>query len=312
MLSALRADAHGGLDASAFVLDPQTPGTVVDDSFTFRWADASDIGTATASTTHSFFFTSRIPPPWAVFAEPVGLEGTPIAERIPEREPANTFTWRTATVAAGAYWLWSRAEDPDLEIPSQTVVFSPFPVVVAHAGDPVHPFVSLQTPDGPSAFAEDDQFEVEYAVFDPDGSADVLLERALDGEETFEAVAILDPALRSLTMDTSTWTEGDWVLRARLEDGRGLTFSAFARFPLAVARARPRDAGSPDAPAAADLGLTDLGSETPATPPSGDCRCVNSRASGSAWGLGFTLVLVLLLTQSSPERRRGRYVPPDV
>lgn len=302
--------AHGGVDASAFILDPGEPGVVADTSFTFRWADASDAGTATASTTHSFFYTTRIPPPWAVFADPVGLEGIPIVEDVPESDPANQFTWNTATVAAGAYWIWSQAKDPDVLIASQTIVFSPYPVVVAHPGDAVHPSVNLRTPDGPSAFAEADRYEVEYAVFDPDASARVTLERALEGEEGFMPVRMLDPAETRVTLDTSDWAQGDWVLRARLEDGRGLEFTAFARFPLLVARAAPRDAGTGfDAETVPDGGVSDLGTEP--TPASDGCRCAGLGTDGLGLSAGFTLLWVLCLTQSSPGRRRRRYAPFD-
>lgn len=280
------ARGHGGAEASAYILDPESPGIVVDTAFRFRWFDASDVEAATGTTRHNFYYTRYLPPPWPVFVGPAGLEGTPIVLGVPERATENAYTWDTSTVAAGAYWLWSIAEDPDLAIPSQSIVFSPFPVVVAHEGDRVAPFATLETPDSPAAFAEGDRYELRYTVFDPDQSGQLSLERALEdpggGAPTgFLAVGdpwSAEPGEGERVIDTSTWPQGHHVLRITIEDGRGARFSSFARHALLVDReAPPLDAGVDDAaPALPDAGPPDAMSEAPhAHPdePGGGCQC---------------------------------------
>lgn len=304
------AFGHAGIDASAFVLDPDRVGVTADESFLFRWFDASDIGTATASTTHSFFYTTRFPPPWPVFAAPEGLEGTPIAENVLESDETNAFTWSTATVAAGAYWIWSIANDPDLEIPSQTIVFSPYPVVIAHPGDDLHPYVVLTTPDSPASFAEGDRYLVEYEVFDPHGSATLTLERSLEGTRVFEPVQELSATSTAVEIDTSSWAEGDWIFRARLEDARQKTFQTFARFTLQVARARPgRDLGVGVDASRPDLASDDAGGQTGPTPPppAPDCQCTNIEAAGSRFPIAaFSLVGCVLISRRRPRRNGKR------
>lgn len=313
-LSALptQAVAHGGVEASAFVLDPDRVGVVADEQFRFRWLDASSVGAATASTTHTFYYSTFLPPPWSLFLGPEDLEGTPIVEGVPEASPENAHTWDTRAVPAGAYWIWSIASDPDLELPFQSIVFSPFPLVVARSGEPLHPYVVLETPDSPSAFAESDRFTVRYAAFDPDGTGRVRLARALDGTSTFVSVAEDLPPDEAgrLEVDTQDWPAGDWVLRAEIEDARGLRFSTFARFTLLVFRREGRDAGArPDGGVApgpsGDAG--GLPSERPAESESEEagagegCECLLGRRPGAA-SLGLLAGSLGLLTLG--RRRR--------
>lgn len=304
------ASGHGGIEASAFVQDPDRPGVVVDQSFRFTWLDASDVGTATASTTHSFFFTEIIPPPWPIFATP-DLTGEAIAEGIPEADRTNALEWDTSTVAAGAYWIWSIAADPDLFIPAQSIVFSPFPVVVAHPGDPVHPFVVLNTPDNPAGFAEDDMFEVRYTAFDPDESAVLRLERAVDGSDSYELVSDELPADVDgrWMLDTSSWPPGDWVLRIRLEDERGLGFTTFARFTLLVARLDPPpDAGtSVDAGRGPDTGSSsvDAGVAAEVEPEASDCHCVATSSRAPNFTVLWTGLIFGLVAYARNKQRGG-------
>lgn len=309
------ARAHGGADASAFLIDPAQPGVVVDEAYRFTWFDASDIDAATASTTHTFNFSSYLPPPWPVFAAPDGLEGTPIVEDVPELDPANAYTWDTSEVPAGVYFLWSIAADPDLQIPSQTVVFSPFPLVVAHAGDPVAPWATLETPDSPAAYAEGDRYELAYSVFDPDGTGSLTLERGDEDSsgrlpETFVPVDVtLAPSTGSITLDTSDWPEGRHVLRIAIEDARGMRFSSFARFSLLVARtARDagvmdggRDAGSVDG---GDAGAPDAGSSSPPESKDG-CICAGRPSASGPWVL--LAGLAWLRRRRDSERAAGGF-----
>ena len=311
------ARAHGGAVASAFVLDPEAPGVVVDEAFAFRWFDASDVDAATEDTTHSFFYTPFLPPPWSGFVEPDGLEGTPIAVDVPERDPENRWVWDTREVPPGAYWIWSIADDPDIEFPAQTIVFSPFPVVVAHAGDAPAPFAVLQTPDNPASVARAERFLLEYAVFDPDRSAQLTLERALEEESgaiptawtpvEAELSAPIDGFEGQVELDTSSWPVGDHVLRVRLEDGAGRRFSAFARYTLRVFR-RPAgpdagvDAGGGgEADAGGVARPADAGPATPGPGREGASGCGATGAAGPP-----SLVLALAAAISGISRRRGR------
>lgn len=313
MASSSRVEAHGGAEASAFILDPAEAGITADTEFRFRWFDASDVGVATASTTHSFYHSGYLPPPWPAFAPPVGIEGTPILVDHPELDPINAHTWDSSGVASGVYWLWSQASDPDILVPSQTIVYSPFPVVVAHPGDPVHPFVTIESPDNPAAWAEDDVFELEYVGFDPDGSGQIRIERTLDGTEDFTLVAegltVTSTVVQTYALDTSSWEEGDWIFRATIEDGRGLSFSAYARYPMLVARLP--DAGIVDA------GLADAGAAGPGEdaggsdgPPASDeghsdgCRCAWAPRGNPSWVMLFALLCVACVTQRTLFRAK--------
>lgn len=301
------AAAHGGQPTVAWVNDPVGVGNVVDESFTFTWADF-DRSIPTGTATVDFYYVTARPPTFAAGTIPEPLDGTPIVTGIFEKDLANSHTWDTRNVPAGSYLIWSRVNEPPSEVYSPLIIsYSPGVLTVAHPGDPVHPAVMVTTPDTPFRFA-DQSFEVRYAAFDPDGTGRVKLEAgtSLDGTG-FTTLAEDLPASAdgAFTWDTSGLAEADWTIRATITDGRGYTFTHYGRYFLLVTHLGPRpDASVPDAaPSDGSIIPAYDGGEEP-TPPKAKaegCRC---RAEGRPTdGTAPWPALLLLL---AARRRRGR------
>ncbi|MEQ8280287.1 MAG: Ser-Thr-rich GPI-anchored membrane family protein [Deltaproteobacteria bacterium] len=298
------AAAHGGAEAAAFILDPVTHDVVVDDAYTFTWTDFDTDGEGGVAF-QDFYFTTERPPPWPIWSGPAFLEGAPIAADIRLADTTNQLTWDTSTVAAGAYWLWSIARDPDILNDATTIRFSPFPVSVAHAGDEVAPSVVLTSPADAFDIA-DDTYAITWSAFDPDGSATVTLEAgtSTDGSALDVITTEVAAADGSYAWDTSALPEGDYLLRIRLEDARGMTFTAYAPNLLLVAhRTIPRDGGV----ATPDAGFADAGATTPApTPEEPDgCRCAGTNGPRGRWAWLIFGALALLTRRHSTGRTRS-------
>lgn len=302
LLSAADARAHGGAEAAASLTEPASPGVVVDDTYTIAWTDA-DMEGVTGVTYQSFFYARNRPPPWPVWSEPSFLDGAMIAERIPLGDSPNRLTWDTSTVAAGAYWIWSIADDPDIENAATTIRFSPNPIIVAHPGDELHPSITVVAPETGFELA-DDEFEITWAAFDPDDSGTVTLEvgTSTDGSD-LRVLATVAASAGAYVWDTSALDEGDYLIRATIEDERGLRFGAYARYPLLVLHrgAPARDGGIASDGGAVDAGFVDAGAPTP-TPADDGCTCTSS-ASKRPWWLVFGALGLFL-------RRRRRDISP--
>ena len=301
--AATSAHAHGANPAVAWMKDPEGVGTVVDDSFTFGWADA-DIPIPTGTATVDFFYTARRPPAFDNGDIHPLLEGEVIVRGILEKDHTNTYAWDTRQVPAGSYYLWSMVVEPPEEFMSpQIISFSPGIVTVAHPGDPVHPALIVTTPDTPFRYA-DTAFLVKWSAFDPSGAGRVKIEvgtssMGLDYQTLVEDAPATDGQVQ---WDTSALPEGDWYLRGTLTDDRGLSFTSYAQFLLLIAHDPPApDAGGgSDAATPADAGeVADAGARVKG--PKQGCRC--AEPEGPAGPLAG---LVLLTTWARRRRTRTR------
>ncbi len=309
--------AHGPAEAAATLLDPDRSGVVVSDAYTFRWAD---LGTGSAlgsgMTTQRFYFGRAHVAPWYPWSPPPPPAGELIVDGIPDTDPANRYTWDTRAVPAGAYWLFSLADDPDLALPDATLRFAPYPVVVARAGDPIAPTIVLLEPDNGYDHA-DDRFEIVWSAFDPDGTGRVTLEAAssTNAASRRSIARDLPAAAGRHTWDTRDVPEGDYILEATLEDARGFRFSAFARYFLLVTRL-PIDGLRPDAGvardgSAVDAGPRDAGTGDASVEPAREApACAHGpRRPGRADGTSSALVAIAFLGGLALRRRHRRAGP---
>jgi MYXO-CTERM domain-containing protein len=263
-----RAHAHpSGMPAVAWPLSPRGVGTVVDDAHRFTWSDSNYI-TITGTITIDWFATRAMPPTFQLGVTPPELEGAPIVLGVPEADRTDAYTWRTSTVAAGSYWVWSRVNDLPSEIGSLRInAFSPGVVTIAHPGDPVHPAANLPRPTTAFDIAEVD-YDVTVELFDPDGTGRYSL-WAMQSRDGSDRRLLVDDVAVGGGVRTSTFTwsvadvpEGDWFFQVRIEDARGLSFEAYSRFLLRVQRPFFVDAGvAPDVDGAvsADASTRDAG-----------------------------------------------------
>ncbi|WP_373048679.1 hypothetical protein [Vulgatibacter sp.] len=231
VLAPAAASAHvGGVPTIAWFTAPETVGELADESFTFGWLDYDDAA-ETENTTIDFFFTAQMPPTYRMGGMPQGLDGTAIAKGVVELDPANEMVWDTSEVPTGSYFLFSLAHDPPFEM----VAFSRGVVTVAHPGDPVPPAVLVAQPDGDSDVARG-SYVIEWEAFDPDGTGTIRLEAttAIDGSERILVAEGLPAADGSYTWETTGLAKGDWMVKATLEDGRGLSHEAWGRFFVRV------------------------------------------------------------------------------
>lgn len=299
------AEAHGGAEVATNFLDPATHDVVVDDRVTITWTDFDTNGDS-GPAYQFFFFTKDQPPPWPIWAQPTFLEGEAIVGDIPLVDPTNAITWNTSTVAAGAYWVWSMVEDADIVNPASTIRFTPFPVSVAHPGDPVHPSIVITGPTNAFEIA-DREYVIEWSAFDPDGTGRVTLSAgtSTDGADLDVLATDLSAADGRYTWDTSALPEGDYLIRAELEDARGFDFTAFAPNLLLVAHAPviARDAGVPTDAGTRDAGPTLTATPTPETPEG--CQCTGRPRDRPVSLLGLAALVLLALSRRTPTPRTG-------
>jgi hypothetical protein len=248
--------------AIAEMTSPGSVGEVIDASYTFRWND-QDEAVASSEATADFFYTQKMPPPFAPGTLPAELEGTPIVRDVLVWDKTNAYSWDTRTVPSGSYFIWSVVREPDPRAVKQRIVsFSPGVVTVAHPGDPIAPAVVVVQPPDPFHWPASNEMHIGYRAFDPDGTATVRIEagRWSDGNMTMNVLASGLPAVGEgvFKWDTTNVEEGDQVVRASIEDRRGLEFSAFDRYFRFI--------NHPDPAAAKDDGCTSvrLRSDTPA------------------------------------------------
>ncbi len=306
------AHAHPlGGPAVAWPTTPHSVGLVVDERYRFEWTDTNFI-TSTGTITIDWFYTPVMPPTFPLGSTPEDLVGTPIVLGIDEEDRTDAYTWDTSTVAPGSYWLWSRMNDLPGETSLRINAFSRGVVTVAHRGDVVHPAIAMTSPRSPFESAQADTYLVTYEAFDPDGTGRVALEamRQRDASDAVEIASDL-PAASSATV---TWSvadlpDGEWILRATLRDGRGLTAVAYGRFVLASYAAWRVDAGpladSTSRPPAdggrEDIGTYDAGDRLAAT--ASGCGCAHAPPSEAA--LYSTLFVALCWLGRRPRSSFG-------
>lgn len=241
----------------AYPLAPRTPGTMADQTFTLTWADSGDLPSTTTSAI-DWYYTASMPPPAPNGFVPPDLIGQPIIRDVPEADDTNMTEWRTASVAAGNYWIYSILKDSHLGMPFQTVSFSRAPLTIAHAGDTPGPSITI-TPH-PNPFAVGDKtFEIGFETFDPDGTGNIQIAAMVvrDGSDIFLIAENL-PAVPQgkFIWETEGVPENLYYLRAVIRDAQGRSFTAFSRYQARIDHtpvifdAGPRDSG--DAPPVAD------------------------------------------------------------
>lgn len=296
------AEAHPLGQAVAWPLIPYDVGIVVDREYRFEWNDSNYI-TPTGTISIDWFYTRAIPPTFQLGATPPELEGTPIVLGVDEQDRTDAFTWDTSSVAPGSYWIWSRVNDLPGEMTIRINAFSRGVVTVAHPGDPVYPAIILATPPSPFVIVETGSYDVAYEAFDPDGTGRVTLE-AMRTRTGTDAFVIADglPAARSatITWDVRDLPEGNWILRAKLVDARGLQAQAYARFLVTIEHPTQADAGRPDAREVVDAGPEDIGSydggERPVVEVDG-CGCNTTTTGAPASALGALIGAVLIASR---------------
>ena len=309
-----RPRAHLGAPSLAPIAGPVEVGTVVDSSYIVRWSDY-DLPISTGTATVDLFYTATNPPPNYRGQPPVGLVGEPITLGIIEKDTRNVYEWDTSTVAPGSYWIWSRVNEPPGEENSglQFIEFSPGILTVAHPGDPIHPAVFITRPGTPVAIAQED-YEVEFVVFDPDKSSEVVVEAAPNNTDDFYEIyrEVVTSTRVSFTWDTSMQMNGDWKLRATVTDQRGLSFVSHSRFFVTVSRLFFPDAGPiiDSGAITTDTGVQELQmldsgvQETRMRPPNETCACshtVNAKVNSRS-----VAPLLFLISFAVIRRRRSK------
>lgn len=285
--------AHGADPAVAYITAPTGVGNVVDESVELLWVDA-DRSIPTGTATVDFYYTDRQPPTFQAGERPDDLVGETIVTGIWEKEMPNAYTWDTRDVPAGSYLIWSQVvEPPEENMAIQIIGLSPGIVTVAHPGDPVYPAIYLTSPASPFKFAHR-SFELTWEAFDPDRTGRVRLEAMIgaDGEPLLIADD-LPAGLGTYTWDTSELEENDWLLKATITDGRGLSFYHYANYVLLVTHDVPEpDAGVPVDAGFVDAGKRDGGFVKTGTPPDQDACACSATGSGAPWP--WVLALFLL------------------
>jgi len=225
-----------GIPPVAWPETPRSVGEVVDEEFTLEWSDY-DGPSPTGTVTVNWFYTNRMPRTFQPGVIPDDLTGEVIVRGIDEADLTNRYVWNTSTVAPGSYFIWSLIDEPPEEMALLRVVaFARGVVTIAHSGDEIHPAVMISRPDSPYYLA-DDSFRIEYEAFDPDGTATVTLEVSSSTVgENFEIIADRLPAVPKgdFTWNTKELSEGDWTIRAKIVDQRGLSQLSYSRFFLRV------------------------------------------------------------------------------
>lgn len=221
------ASAHRmGVPTTAWFTEPEGVGIVVDESFAFAWTDYDDTAD-TEHTTIDFYFTPAMPPTYRIGTVPSQLDGTPIVKSVPELDPTNRHVWNTTEVPSGSYFLFSIAHDN----PFTMVVFARGVVTVAHEGDPIHPAIFVTEPDVDREAIARGHAVIRWLAFDPDESGRVRIEvtRRPDGSDLVTLAEDLDPSIGRFVWMTDGFEPGEWMVRATLEDGRGLVHQAWSR-----------------------------------------------------------------------------------
>ncbi len=304
------AYAHGGNPAEAKVTSPDLLGTTADTDFVITWIDA-DRPIPTGTATVDLYYVEQMPPTFFLGAIPSTLTGTPIAQGIPEYDTTDELVWDTRALPSGTYWIWSRVNDPPEPIVSPIYIsFSPAPINVQHAGDPIGPSIRITRPSTNISYS-DDHYELRYETFAPNGPATVRLEAGttLDGSDfTVIADGLAATSTGAFVWDTHDLPEMDWTVRAVITDDTG-SFTAYCKYFLLITHFIPgRDAGVRDADPRPDAGpgLRDAAVSTSPEPSGAASGCGCSTCSRRRRSAGTPALVIGLLAAVVWSRRRGR------
>lgn len=230
---ALCVPAHAPSRAPT-TLELTNPATAHDfadgDRFTITWRD-DDRDVASAAATIELYFAPQNPRTFARGTSPPQVDGTLIANGIRVHDTKNAFEWETTAIPTGAYWIFARVDDPEVDRSlERTLAFSPGVVIVAHKDDPLPLAIVFVAPKDPYVWPASDSLELEFSIFDPDESGEVMIE-AMPSFDLQRPPVVIAQQLHaeSFIWDTRAFPEGEQTLRATLRDRRGRTFVAYDR-----------------------------------------------------------------------------------
>jgi MYXO-CTERM domain-containing protein len=254
------AFAHGGNPAVAFLFTPPTCAstTAPENPYPIRWVD-SDVAIATGTATVDLMYTTRMPVTFPQGTIPPDLTGEPIVTGVREANRDNVFWWSTENVPSGTYFVWSRVNEPAIEMSLQLISFAPGALTVIRPGDEPTPAVTVAKPDSPFRFS-DEQYTIEWCARDPSGGARVKLEATAyrDGSNLFLIAEDLPASDRRYDWNTRCLFEGDYAIKATISDPNGKTHEAWSRYFLLVTHPfAPRDAGGLNTGCTAEAGPGD-------------------------------------------------------
>lgn len=237
------APSHSGFPAQAPFAAPSEACVAHDESVPVRWTD-SDSETPFGPAFIDVFATREDLLTFDVGQTPV-LRGPVIASRVPEPDTTNAFEWRTATVAAGHYHLWTIVREPPQEVASvQITERTPQVVTIVHPSARVGPSVAVTRPRTALATSRG-AYELQYAACDPTGTGRVTIDVAPRGG-AFERLASDLPAVPNGALEWSTagLEPGTWTVRATVADDCGGYYVGYGRYYVDVIDepdAGPRD-----------------------------------------------------------------------
>lgn len=309
-LAGREALAHGGNPAIAFLTTPTCTATIAQgECYPIRWLD-SDVPIITGTATVQLFATRFSPPTFPAGSIPDDLESRSmeIVNGIREADRANMHCWDTTNVAPGAYFIWSRMNEPAIEMSLSIISWSPGTVTVVAPGEEPAMSVFVESPNSPFRFADNDFVFKTCGREAPNGGGGrVTLEVTPNRmtEENLELIASDLPVNSEFKWNTRCKFEGDWAIKATLTTTAGESFVNWGRYFLLVTHPfGSRDAGGlnegcvggddgsvadPDGGPIepADAGLGDDGTKIDE---STGCDC-NASGPGSAGIFGLLLIL---------------------
>lgn len=317
-LSGRDALAHGGNPAIAFLTTPTCTATIArGECYPIRWLD-SDVPIITGTATVQLFATRFSPPTFPAGSIPADLESRSmeIANGIREADRTNMFCWDTTNVEPGAYFIWSRMNEPAIEMSLSIISWSPGTVTVVAPGEAPAMSVFVESPNSPFRFADNDFTFKTCGRDGPEGAGTVKLEVTPNRmtEENLELIATDLPVNSELKWNTRCKFEGDWAIKATLTSPSGETFVNWGRYFLLVTHPfGSRDAGglnegcvSVADGASFDSGLVDdadagVGDDGVKIDESTGCDC-NTSAPGSAGIFGLLMISAFVWLRARSPR----------
>lgn len=244
---------HSGFPAQAPLREPRGACVAYDLEVPIAWTD-SDSPTPFGPAFIDIFATREDLPTFDVGRTPA-LPRPPIFPLIPEPDATNRVVWRTSSVTAGHYHLWTVVVEPPQEVASiQITERTPQVVTIVHGDSRVGPSVAITRPNSPLATSSG-EFELRYSACDPTGTGRVYVDVAPLGGG-FERIGHALPAVPDgvLRWSTRGLAAGTWTVRATIADDCGGYYVGYGRYYVDVLE--PPDGGVRDAGSAPSVDAT--------------------------------------------------------
>jgi hypothetical protein len=324
---------HSGFPAQAPLREPRGACVAYDLEVPIAWTD-SDSPTPFGPAFIDIFATREDLPTFDVGRTPA-LPRPPIFPLIPEPDATNRVVWRTSSVTAGHYHLWTVVVEPPQEVASiQITERTPQVVTIVHGDSRVGPSVAITRPNSPLATSSG-EFELRYSACDPTGTGRVYVDVAPLGGG-FERIGHALPAVPDgvLRWSTRGLAAGTWTVRATIADDCGGYYVGYGRYYVdvldppdggvrdagsapsvdatVVAGARCQEVWAPPGVGDAGAGDAGVGGGPEAGPPvgaePGGAGAPEGCSSASGSGLTLPWLAALLLARARAPRRscRGR------